>query len=820
MSEVSRDLVLRPNEFAYILDSTKGLINIACGPYKVSLSNSDFVCTFDEESKRFVNTSMEQGIQKFVVAPNGWYIQLKNPAGEKHPTVGTLNSLPELEIGKKVNIPGGSFALYPGQMAKVIQGHTLHSNQYLLARVYDSEAIGKKYVNGQLLVIKGTEVKFYIPPTGIEVLPTSNGAYVRNAVTLERLEYCILKNEQGEKKYVHGPAVVFPEPDEIFIINQETKLPIFKAIELSSISGIYCKVISDFDEEIQSADDFEVVNEVVEVDGEVSEDEMISEDNVYTNVVHHKAGEELFITGENVIFYPRPELSIISYEDKIIHHAIAIPEGEGRYVLERLTGKVKTVYGPKMFLPDPRYEVIVKRKLTKKECELWYPGNQEVIEYNCPEPIAAATLDGLRGFTMQNSGNSFTFTNSCLTSTSTSALDNGFYGQENVVTDKSSGFNRGNTYTKPRTIVIDNKFDGVVSIDVWSGYAVNVVSKDGKRRVELGPKTVLLEYDETLEVIDNSVFLRVDNDRIMTVVNAQTKDFVNVGIKLSYCVSFDKTMKDKWFTIEDYKNYLVDYERSLIKKEIKKLTIEEFYNNATDFISGIVVVTDTKTKKPTTLDNGMYVTDVEVLEVEISDPSVRQLFDKHQAEIVAKTLQLSAANKDINVTTELAKIEREKADITYKNEMYRIDLNSKIKQEEQKKKDEYTRLVEASHKAEREAEKELQTMKAAIAKIELAAAKEKTTQEFNFRKESDKMDAEKEKNHTDAIKKLIDSVSPDLVAAIQNASKSDMVKEIAQSLSPYALASESESVSDVVNKLLRGTGLDLDKIVEKVITKE
>ena len=31
---------------------------------------------------------------------------------------------------------------------------------------------------------------------------------------------------------------------------------------------------------------------------------------------------------------------------------------------------------------------------------------------------------------------------------------------------------------------------------------------------------------------------------------------------------------------------------------------------------------------------------------------------------------------------------------------------------------------------------------------------------------------------------------------------------------------ETDKVSDVVNKLLRGTGLDLDKIVEKVITKE
>ena len=97
-----------------------------------------------------------------------------------------------MQIGKKVNIFGpASFALFPGQMATVIQGHRLRSNQYLLARVYDADAANKnngkttdaqgneiqdsnKYFSGQLLVIKGTEVSFYIPPTGIEVIPVGD----------------------------------------------------------------------------------------------------------------------------------------------------------------------------------------------------------------------------------------------------------------------------------------------------------------------------------------------------------------------------------------------------------------------------------------------------------------------------------------------------------------------------------------------------------------------------------------------------------------------------------------------------------------------
>ena len=829
MSESTRenDLILKPSEFCFLLDRTKGAISCITGPFKTSTSSSDALVIFNEETKKFEEVPASKAITNFIIAPEGWYVSLKNNAkSNEHPKIGTSNVTPDLDVGKKINIPGPcSFALYPVQMAKVIQGHTLHSNQYLLARVYDAEALNKKYSVGQHLIIKGDTVSFYIPPSGIEIIPTESGEYVRNAVSLERLEYAILLNEAGEKKYVKGPAVVFPEPDEVFINNEETNSPKFRAIELSPISGIYCKVLKSFDETIKEPEDYEEITELVEVDGEVDEESYSDEKNILVKVVHHEVGEELFITGNDTkIFYPNENLAIISYEGKIIHHAIAIPEGEGRYVLERLTGRVKTVFGPKMFLPDPRYEVIVRRKLTKKECELWYPGNKEVLQYNEVElPKFEMNTDGIKVFSNNRditlSVSNAAINTCCLDSLSTTAADslaNGFLGQANVETYKNAGFNRGNTYSKPRTITIDNKFDGIVSIDVWTGYAVNVIGKDGSRRVEVGPKTVLLDYDEVLEVVNNSVFLHIENDRICDTINIQTKDFVNVNVKLSYNINFDLSQKDKWFTNEDYKEYLKDSIRSIIKKETKKITLEQFYNDSADIISGIVLKEDLKNKKPVTFSNGMYVSDVEILSVEIIDENIKRLMNKHQEEIVSKTLQLSAANKEISVATELAKIEKEEISLKHQNKMYELELYAKAQLEELKKKDEYRRLEEASSKAEKEAQKELETLKAAISKINLAAEKEKKTQDLNLRKESDKIEIEKEKNHTDAVKKLIDSISPDLVAAIQSAAKSETLREVATSLSPYALASGSESVSDVVNKLMRGMSLEglIDKITE------
>ena len=61
MSERSRerDLVLAPNEYAFISDQTKGNINVYVGPYKTSLANTDQPVYFDASSKRFIRCSLE-----------------------------------------------------------------------------------------------------------------------------------------------------------------------------------------------------------------------------------------------------------------------------------------------------------------------------------------------------------------------------------------------------------------------------------------------------------------------------------------------------------------------------------------------------------------------------------------------------------------------------------------------------------------------------------------------------------------------------------------------------------------------------------------
>ena len=803
-----RDLVLSINEFCFLQSKTNGAIKTYTGPITMTISAQEALVTFNPRTKQFEETAdFNKAKQLFVSAPEGWYVVLKNPEKENiHPEPGKASNSPTLAIGRKINVAGPcSFSLYPGQMAKVVQGHRLRSNQYLLARVYDAEAAEKglasativdaegkvkdakneKYFVGQLLVIKGTEVSFYMPPTGIEVIPVSGRGtdYVRDAVTLERLEYAILKDEDGEKRYVHGPDVVFPKPTETFVSAPKGGT-IFRALELSPISGIYVKVIADYEE----------------------------------NGVTHPTGEELFITGnDQMIYYPRPEHAMIQYDGKYMHHAIAIPEGEGRYILNRLTGVIKTVKGPQMYLPDPRTEVVVKRKLTAKECELFYPGNREVLEYNME--LSEKLTEKLSRKGMANATD----------------ILNGAYATSNqeatlAIFEANANISRGVSYTKPRTITLDTKYDGVVGINVWTGYAINVVSKTGSREVVLGPTTRLLNYDETLEAMELSTgrpkttdnllytaYLRVENNKISDLVNVQTKDFVDVQVKVSYCVDFLPEYKDKWFCVENYVKYLCDRQRSLLKREAKKHTIEDFYANATDIVRKIVLnlpesneAAEKKNAAHRTgrlfKENGMLVHDVEVLSIGV-EAGIARILERHQTDMITKTLELSDAAKKMEVVTQLADFEKQETELKHKNEIYRLELNQTLEKSKLDASAEIAAKKRAQEEAVRQAEADMQKLLDQIQAAKLERDKKEDAARIETEKQLVAIEKEKHDAYAATVAKIMESVSPQLVAAMTSKANADTLKAVSQGMAPYAIAN-GESIADTVNKLMRGTTLE------------
>ena len=233
----SNELVLSDGTYAFTQDTTKGNISIHTGPTVVNVTGQEYPVVFNAKERLFNEVALDQAIQRSIMVPQGSYVVLDNPAKDgNHPNERSKQAASDLRIGERVNIPGpANFSLWPRQSAQVVKGHQLRSNEYLLVRVYDEESAKENWSSaviklatqvpvensegaesgettevistvtaaapedlsvGSQFVIRGTEVSFYIPPTGVEVVPHPKSRnYIMDAVSLERLEYCILLDE-------------------------------------------------------------------------------------------------------------------------------------------------------------------------------------------------------------------------------------------------------------------------------------------------------------------------------------------------------------------------------------------------------------------------------------------------------------------------------------------------------------------------------------------------------------------------------------------------------------------------------------------------
>jgi major vault protein len=229
-------------------------------------------------------------------------------------------------------------------------------------------------------------------------------------------------------------------------------------------------------------------------------------------------------------------------------------------------------------------------------------------------------------------------------------------------------FSRGSTYTAPRTITLDTKYQGAPIIDIWPGYAVLVVSKDPnapiRRRVVKGPETILLDYHEVLEVmsfstgkpkntdmLERSVYLRVEHNKVSDKVTVETSDHVQVELSLSYKVNFTgDTMK--WFVVENYVKYLCDHARSILKGAVRKIKVEDFYANSTDIIRDTLLGKSIEGKRPGLVfhENGMQMDDLEVLGAVITDSSIQNLLVEAQRSAVRINVELANLARGLEVT--------------------------------------------------------------------------------------------------------------------------------------------------------------------------
>jgi hypothetical protein len=248
-----RDILVAPNEYAYVQDLTKGDIVLYVGPTKVSLSNTERM--IEHVGGRFLpmrGDDAGNSVHRFAEATSSQYIMLQNPPKDQTARPGKgANSAVALDFGRTIVVPGpAEFPLWPGQMATVIDGHRLRENEYLVVRVYENE--GQTSSIGTESIIRGTDLSFYVPTTGLEVVPDQSGRFVRTAWRMDasrglhlRVTSAFEATEDGALpagSYIAGQDVFVRGGDGFFFPNRNLEvIAEVEAIPLAEKEGIYVR---------------------------------------------------------------------------------------------------------------------------------------------------------------------------------------------------------------------------------------------------------------------------------------------------------------------------------------------------------------------------------------------------------------------------------------------------------------------------------------------------------------------------------------------------------------------------------------------------
>ena len=759
MSErTSRKIPVTERQFLWVQDDDKGEVTLHVGPTMVSPTAADRVVVDDGEGG--FREDLSGRPQQMVELSDSQYAVLFNPLVESDGgpngkfRAGRNESRP-LRNGTRAMIPGPcSFYLRPSQRVDVRDAHELASNQYLVVKVYgevdttapyfqvtarsatitrataespiapgstspDGEAGDVVLKRGQLIVIRGLDTQFFIPPTGVDIVPDTSvdesGATL-NALAAQRLLGALPAPEpaapmgaasgaarseaadddeagalaEETEAPARGPRrgvsvidqsartrqrVPSPAPAQQYVAAPPPAAPAAPVLppaqtlsELGSLASVrralerearqarlvrqavvlgekeYCVIVdADGKREIKvgPARVFPGPYDVFMVEGSRNRVydayELLPQRALWLRVIapitradlagrlprgfaldepQYYPGDELLLTGVSTFFVPFNEIEVLAPQTgeavvgndhrNVFIEAIGIDQKSGIYVRDLATGEVRLVRGKQSYLVDPRKEVQITRTVPAVDWNLWIAGN---------EP------------------------------------------------HKRTGQN----LTTPWAL----------SITVPHNMAALATSADGQR-VILGPCVTLLGYEETLTSVLLSTgapksdqdplcttFLRVGGNRITDVITVETLDFVAISVRVSLSVTFVPEQRDRWFNHENYIQVLVDHLRSIVRSRCRTLSLSALWPQIPAVVRDTILGERAAGGRPGRPfpENGMIVTEVEVLAADIKDPQIGQLMARVQVEFVTLQIGDRQAQETLASARLRAEVERQRQEL-------------------------------------------------------------------------------------------------------------------------------------------------------------
>ncbi|HMY19069.1 MAG TPA: hypothetical protein PKA58_22240, partial [Polyangium sp.] len=727
MERTSRKIPVTERQFLWVQDDDKGEVTLHVGPTMVSPTAADRVVIddglggFREDNTGKPQSMVELGDNQYAVlfnplleadsGPNG---RFKNGRNESRP----------LRNGTRSMIPGPcSFYLRPGQRADVRDAHELASNQYLVVKVYGEVDQNAPYYQvtarsanitkataealeetsdqanaarepvalkrGQLIVIRGLDTQFYIPPTGVDIVPDTSiddsGASINAALARQVL---------GQMKEVAaagpgGPPAEMAEYAMDQLADEEESFAV-KGQARSKVPNQFIDQSARMRGRKQAPAPPPPPAPVAPAPAAPAAAAQVSQ-----------AAVQDLLASTAV----RRAIEAEARQARLIRRAVVLSEKEYCVIVDA-DGKREIKVGPARVFPGPydtfmtvgsrnriydAYELLPQRALwlrviapTKKAdlatklprgFELakdeYFPGDELLltgvstffVPFNEIEVLSPET-----GQSVVGNDHSRVFIEAL-------GIDqkSGIYvrdlttGEVRLIRGKQSYLvDPRKEVQVTRTVPTDDwnlwvaanephkrtnrsiTTPWALSITIPNNTAVLVTSANSRRVVE-GPCVTLLGYEESLTALSlstgtpksdesplNTCFLRTVGNRISDKVTVETADFVKISVRVSYSVEFLPDHKDRWFNHENYIQFIVDRLRSIIRSRCRSVSLSTLWPQLPSVLRDTLLGERKDGARPGRLftENGTLLTEVEVLGAEIEDREVAALMQKVQTESV------------------------------------------------------------------------------------------------------------------------------------------------------------------------------------------
>lgn len=903
MSENRQKIPVPRRSFLWSLNETSGEILTHVGPTEFTPSANDRIVRSNERGG-FEQAPMEA--RPFVIARDGEYILLSNPlrnvveATDDSPNGNFVpggNKERELFLGTKKIIPGPcAFPLFPGQSAEMRPAHKLGANHYLLVEVVgplddrapyyrlvvDSAELSSAIIDsgegeaqgagaaglggrddkaraelrlGKRIVIQGRHTQLFIPPSGIEIvspidedgrdtdddgaaiaaLPPAVAeecaqlvAQVREGMTVK--QFSAVKNElrhRGDLATGHR-AVILTALDATFEQQksggggrrkdrERRQAPADPYARRAVVLGPkeYC-ILFDADGNPRivrgPARVFPGPHDTFLQRGsrrrvydayELAEHQAlwiriitpISRDKLARHVPaghaldrdHFEAGHELIVRGQPTVFFPFIEAEIINPVTREPH----VGNDHDDVIINAIGIDQKSG----IYARDLRTGMV---KMVRGETSyLVDPRSEEHVRRRVPR----------------------------------------------------EAWNLYVAHAEPHKVTKD---DAVVtpwalSITVPNNEACLVTSRDG-RRVEVGPKVVLLEFEEQLTPLRLSkgpskdghttvttCFLKVQGARVADTFDVESADFVRFRVKLGFAGSFDGAEEalrsggsapascERWFHVDDPVKLLADTVRARLREATRAEPATRILKEMPKIVRAALMPDGTPLRFA---ENGMVVETVDVLSVQIADGSLAEMFLNVQRESVKLQLQDEQATRRLDSARHQGKVDEEehvviRDAVRRKAESQVIDAEcahmQKLKEQElgaARQEAELRRKIERDQLALTEALKvdALKVEAEAAGRVKGAEARAKAAEIEGRAEEAHaaamaKIEVERAKASAEADAVRLAAIQPELVGALHAASDSEVMKAAANNMNLVALLG-GKSPAELFRQVLAGTPLE------------